>query len=235
MNNNTGWALPPLEGFKQCQKEHWSGTLKEQSVEGCQLYGYIEVSKVAGKFKLAPGKSFQDNHVHIQFVTIGKDGRISMSFQDLDDGSRKPLNISHHIRSISFGEPIPGVENPLDGIRVQAESQMVMYQYFLKIVPTVYRKASGVSVWSNQYSYTKHERVVKHGHMGDDQHAGVYFVYELSPMLIQYTERRRSFMHFMTGVCAIIGGIFTVAGLIDSMIYHSAKAIKKKIDIGKAT
>jgi len=60
-------------------------------------------------------------------------------------------------------------------------------------------------------------------------------LYELSPMLVQYTEKRRSFMHFLTGVCAIIGGIFTVAGLIDSMIYHSAKALKKKIELGKAT
>ena len=74
----------------------------------------------------------------------------------------------------------------------------------------------------------------------------------------------RSFMRFLTGVCAIVGGIFTgkacqplissisfycsysslftfvrflfsVAGLIDSMIYHSSRALQKKIDLGKAT
>ena len=75
-------------------------------------------------------------------------------------------------------------------------------------------------------------------------------------------------MHFLTGVCAIVGGIFTgkarlfvciflavlgcpfssstflwyliafffaVAGLIDSMIYHSSRALQKKIDLGKST
>jgi hypothetical protein len=42
-------------------------------------------------------------------------------------------------------------------------------------------------------------------------------------------------MHFLTGVCAIIGGVFTVAGLIDSLIYHSAKAIQKKMELGKLT
>lgn len=68
-------------------------------------------------------------------------------------------------------------------------------------------------------------------------------------------------MHFLTGVCAIIGGVFTgkyllaksadytqnfiakftiffyfpVAGLIDAFIYHSARAIQKKIDLGKAS
>lgn len=28
---------------------------------------------------------------------------------------------------------------------------------------------------------------------------------------------------------------FSVAGLIDSMIYHSSRALQKKIDLGKAT
>ena len=39
----------------------------------------------------------------------------------------------------------------------------------------------------------------------------------------------------MTGICAIIGGVFTVAGMIDSMVYHSAKALQKKIELGKAS
>ena len=45
----------------------------------------------------------------------------------------------------------------------------------------------------------------------------------------------RSFAHFVTGICAIIGGVFTVAGMIDSMVYHSAKALQKKIELGKAS
>ena len=45
----------------------------------------------------------------------------------------------------------------------------------------------------------------------------------------------RSLGHFLTGVCAIIGGVFTVAGLIDSVIYHSVKTLQKKIELGKAS
>lgn len=64
---------------------------------------------------------------------------------------------------------------------------------------------------------------------------GVFFMYDLSPMMVQLTESRRSLAHFLTGVCAIIGGVFTVAGMVDSMLYHSQRALKKKIEIGKAT
>ena len=28
-------------------------------------------------------------------------------------------------------------------------------------------------------------------------------------------------------VCAIIGGVFTVTGLVDSIVYHSSKVMKK--------
>jgi len=214
-----GWALSDPDNIAQCKREHWKDQFKEQESEGCQVYGYIEVSKVAGNFHIAPGKSFQQNHVHVH---------------DLQPFGAKQFNVSHEIRSLSFGVPIPGVNNPLDGTNVSSLSGGEMYQYFVKIVPTVYKKLSGENVWSNQYSFTKHKRQVRQM-TGEHGLPGFFVLYELSPMLVQYSEKRRSFMHFLTGVCAIIGGVFTVAGLIDSMIYHSAKALKKKIELGKAT
>jgi len=60
-------------------------------------------------------------------------------------------------------------------------------------------------------------------------------MYELSPIMVKFTEERKSFTHFLTGVCAIIGGVFTVAGIIDALVYHSLRNIKKKIEIGKQT
>ncbi|XP_013399294.1 endoplasmic reticulum-Golgi intermediate compartment protein 3-like [Lingula anatina] len=109
-----------------------------------------------------------------------------------------------------------------------------MFQYFVKIVPTTYVKVGGQVLTTNQYSVTKHSKTISKG-LGETGLPGVFFMYELSPMMVKYTEKQRSFMHFLTSVCAIIGGIFTVAGLIDSMIYHSAKAIQQKIDLGKAS
>ena len=42
-------------------------------------------------------------------------------------------------------------------------------------------------------------------------------------MQVQYREEYKSFTHFLTSVCAIVGGVFTVSGLIDSFIYHGQK------------
>jgi len=55
------------------------------------------------------------------------------------------------------------------------------------------------------------------------------------PNIKKYTESRKSFAHFLTSVCAIIGGVFTVAGILDSFIYHSMRSLKKKVELGKAS
>jgi endoplasmic reticulum-Golgi intermediate compartment protein 3 len=38
---------------------------------------------------------------------------------------------------------------------------------------------------------------------------------------------------FLTRLCGLLAGIFTVAGIIDSFVYHGHRAIKKKMELGK--
>ena len=65
-----------------------------------------------------------------------------------------------------------------------------MYQYFVKIVPTVYRPLSGELVKSNQFSVTKHQRRTNPA-AGETGLPGVFILYDLSPLLVQLTEHRR--------------------------------------------
>jgi len=51
----------------------------------------------------------------------------------------------------------------------------------------------------------------------------VYFHYEISPIMAKVTEGRRSLSSFLTGLCAIVGGVFTVAGMCDSCIYRATR------------
>jgi hypothetical protein len=46
-------------------------------------------------------------------------------------------------------------------------------------------------------------------------------------------QQKSEFLHFVTNVCAILGGVFTVAGIIDAFVYHSDKLIRKKMELGK--
>lgn len=38
--------------------------MDDQPKEGCQIFGNVEVNKIAGNFHIALGQSFEKNHVH---------------------------------------------------------------------------------------------------------------------------------------------------------------------------
>ncbi|KAM6243057.1 endoplasmic reticulum-Golgi intermediate compartment protein 3-like isoform 1-T1 [Spheniscus humboldti] len=190
-----GWAFKNPDTIEQCKREGFSQKMQEQKNEGCQVYGFLEVNKVAGNFHFAPGKSFQQSHVHVH---------------DLQSFGLDNINMTHYIKHLSFGRDYPGIVNPLDGTDVTAQQASMMFQYFVKVVPTVYMKVDGEVVRTNQFSVTRHEKIAN-GLLGDQGLPGVFVLYELSPMMVKLTEKHRSFTHFLTGVCAIVGGIFTVS------------------------
>lgn len=212
-----GWVVSNLNDIAQCRLEGWAQNLKHQDNESCQVFGYLEVNRVAGNFHVAPGRSLQQHHAHVH---------------DLLPYKASEFNLTHTIRHLSFGVKIPGKGNPLDGTFTLAEEGAMMYQYYVKIVPTTYKRLDGMTLSTNQFSVTRHQKSVKTA-LGEQGLPGVFIIYELSPLMVKYTETQRSFTHFLTGVCAIIGGIFTVAGLIDAMIYHSSRVIQKKMELGK--
>jgi len=54
-----GWSLQNVDDIEQCKREGYGDKLREQSDEGCNIHGHVEVNKVGGNFHFAPGKSFQ--------------------------------------------------------------------------------------------------------------------------------------------------------------------------------
>src|SRR5687768_637945 len=91
---------------------------------------------------------------------------------------------------------------------------------------------------TNQFSVTEHFRRIgaKEGQglpgarcllvwlaLTHASRAGVFVFYELSPIMVRFTETRESFSHFLTQLCAILGGVFTVAGIIDRIIYSGLR------------
>ncbi|KAK4747866.1 hypothetical protein SAY87_014452 [Trapa incisa] len=212
---NKGWSLAYMDSVDQCEREGFVQRVKEEDGEGCNIYGSLEVNKVAGNFHFSPGKSFLNS---------------SFNLQDLISTQTDIYNISHKINRLSFGDYFPGAVNPLDGVGWSRDKQYGMYQYFIKVVPTIYTNIGGRTVKSNQYSVTEHLRTSEIGHQA---FPGVFFFYDFSPIKVTFKEEHISFLRFMTNICAVVGGIFTVAGIVDSFVYHGQRAIKKKTQLGK--
>eukprot|EP00201_Polytomella_parva_P020208 CAMPEP_0175043532 /NCGR_PEP_ID=MMETSP0052_2-20121109/3244_1 /TAXON_ID=51329 ORGANISM="Polytomella parva, Strain SAG 63-3" /NCGR_SAMPLE_ID=MMETSP0052_2 /ASSEMBLY_ACC=CAM_ASM_000194 /LENGTH=374 /DNA_ID=CAMNT_0016306611 /DNA_START=547 /DNA_END=1671 /DNA_ORIENTATION=+ len=212
-----GWAL--TVHVVQCEHDAYYEAVEAQRGEGCRMWGQLSVNKVAGNFHFAAGRSFQQGMMHVH---------------DMAPFGDSPLDFSHVINHLSFGKTFPGAIHQLDGSSqrsTQAQTKTLgMYQYFIKVVPTEFQPLDGALTKSNQFSVTKN---YKEGQGMGRSLPGVFFFYDLSPIKVRIAEKKESKLHFLTNVCAIVGGAFTVAGLVDAAIYQGGKIIRKKIEIGK--
>jgi hypothetical protein len=180
------------------------------SDEGCNLRGFIQVAKVPGNFHIS-------SHGRQQLI-----------------GDRFPggINLEHTIHHMSFGSTDvkklfkQAQLHPLDG-KAQRSNIPMLYQYYLDIVPTIYEGTFSTSV-TYQFTGTSSALMVPPAQMG-----AVVFQYQLSPITVRYSSARVSFTHFLTYGCAIIGGVYTVAGLLSRFVHSSAAQIQRRV-LGKA-
>lgn len=47
---------------------------------------------------------------------------------------------------------------------------------------------------------------------------GVYFIYDVSPVQALVEEKNRGFLAFLTGACGVVGGVYTILGLVHTGI-----------------
>ncbi|VDN59192.1 unnamed protein product [Dracunculus medinensis] len=207
--NLRGWQIVDIESVEQCKSDSWVRKLEDYKNEGCRVYGTVQVAKVAGNFHVAPGNPLRTHRSH----------------------SPVKFDASHIIRHLSFGIDYPGKNYPLDGKSFVSSKGGIMFQYYLKIVPTIYKSLTSPNeLFSHQFSVFMNQKDLSLGLSGLP---GFFVQYEFSPLMVKYEEKRRSLSTFLVSLCAIIGGIFTVASLIDSFIYRSSRVLQRKIELSK--
>ncbi|KAI7752488.1 hypothetical protein M8C21_012585 [Ambrosia artemisiifolia] len=186
--------------------------------EGCRVEGFVWVKKVPGNLIIS--------------ATSG-----SHSF----DASQ--MNMSHVVSTLSFGSMITPMmmsdlkrlgpylgagHNRLNGqayITHPEDRANVTIEHYLQVVKTEVIGLSHQLI--ENYEYTAHTSLV-HSH----SIPAAKFHLEFSPMQVLVTENTKPFSHFITNLCAIIGGVFTVAGIVDSILYNTYK-LAKKVELGK--
>ena len=204
---------PPKHKIRQCVHQMMN------TFPGCNMYGAMEVNKVAGNFHFAPGRSFsQEYQTTVQHI------------HEFNPVLNSRFNSSHTVHELSFGERIPHVQYPMDGVSQTIEDQSALFKYFIKVVPTTYKTTGpfGTTIESYQFSFTRH--VIKFATNKEMIIPGVFFVYDLSPIKITYIERSDSLLHFLVRMCAVVGGIFVVSGYIDRVLHKMIKVMTKKTD-----
>lgn len=131
------------------------------------------------------------------------------------------FNFSHIINELSFGAFYPSLVNPLDRTVEATESHFFKFQYYLSIVPTVYSTSSR-SLFTNQYAVTEHSYQV-----GERAVPGIFFKYDIEPMLLSVEETRPSFLKLVVTVVNVFSGVL-VAGHWGFTMTEWARSVMRK-------
>ncbi|KAI0036532.1 Sec1-like protein [Vararia minispora EC-137] len=238
-----GWSFGNPGAIEQCVEEHWSERLQEQSSEGCNINGRVRINKVAGNIQLSPGRSFQAaaSNIYELVPYLKEDGNrhdFSHTIHRLQFSTDDEYNPGKAAVSKRLREQLNIAQNPLDGHIARTSKAQWMFQYFLKVVSTQFVALDGRKTQSHQYSVTQFERDLSTGHGGQTaegvqvQHGGAgvpgaFFNFEISPIEVRHIETRQSFAHFLTSTCAIVGGVLTVASIVDGVLFATQRSFKK--------
>ncbi len=171
--------------------------------EGCRLKGSISVLRLPGNFHVS-------SHA---FFNIIKEFRAN--------GTNINFDITHTVNHIAFGEEKDiefikkefndGIITPLDNIKGEDTGDKKLFEYYLKIVPTEY-----YTLENNRYSVFQFTAI--QNKVESNMIPTIFFRYDISPILVKFSKKNADNFDGLINVCAIIGGMFTIAGILDTLL-----------------
>ena len=190
----------------------------EQQGEGCRFHGTLLVKKVPGNLHITaqapshnqPMQPAEHNVSHIFHHLYFGDDRALLS---ISTAVTSPLSNTHRIAL------------PVHSVNAYGQSITALpsYEYYLKLVPTQYESATG-HIHSG-YQYIAHSNSVA----GRYRVNAIFLRYDVDAITVRFVKTGKSFSHFLVQLCAIVGGVFSVLGMINGMLLSATKTFKNKI------
>ncbi len=190
------------------------------SQEGCALVGKIRVNQVPGEYHV----SFHN------YRSLWRD--FNQKHKDLVP----KIKLSHSFKSLSFGDTTERVVKrfeldpnlffrSFEDINTFKDNQILNYNYFVKIIPYMLVDENwGSTYYAYSFSLTSKSTPFNPQY---DEMPIVNIRYEFSPIMMKVTHLKRDYLHFLTHVSAIVGGVFVVFSIINristNLIYSSDK------------
>lgn len=193
------------------QEEHKAKAQSEEAHPGCMLSGFLLVNRVPG-------------HFHIEARS--------------DHHNLNPVmsNLSHVVNFLSFGKTLNKNEqrrvdaipdafypknsaHPINDREYVNQQLHTAYHHFLKVVSTTIE--FGATHTKRSVKDTVTYQMVAASQLMQFAEAEVpdaRFSYDISPMAVGITRGTKKWYEFLTSVCALIGGTFTVMGLFSGFL-----------------
>jgi len=224
-------------------------------VEGCLITGHIMVHKVPGTLHItphAPDASLSTHAVNVSHtvhhLAFGPKAGLER-WRHVRSEMREA-----HVRQLQNSRKLDGLTFLSREANLTHEHYLKVVSSDVDLIngahAQVYQYISASSSYNTEGERSHHTEagdanpwqveqiaLAPGGHAGAKAHAGdahevpsVKFNYDLSPMHVSVEEIATPFYQFITSACAIIGGVFTVIGLADALLFRLAGLMTKKQD-----
>jgi len=178
-------------------QKYW---VPERPTEGCHLKGMLRIPRVPG---------------HLQFSKFGKGHSVGWA------------DLTHSITAYSFIDPLDdltvgstGLEtNPLDGKSFNSSDKKTAFAHYATLVQTTVDRP-GFLTSDIRPIYQMSVLSVQNS-LNDHHHLGIKFAHDMFPMAVKYEREKKSTLHFLIRMFAILGGLYTIFNIL-----HSATKLK---------
>ena len=204
-------------------------------MEGCRITGYADGSRVPGLVRFTvkgDGTTFDPNLLNM-----------THEIRSFHFGKHKlEPYMADHLLKYNQGSPYERSLKLVDDYEqiFIAKERKLSYQHYIKTVATsmiwaaVGKKPFStyeMSVNTNQFQNDAYDPNT-HPELHQTELPSVVFHYDLSPLQILIREEKETYFRFLVNLCAIVGGVFTVASMIDGVL-HRLTDMAAKVNLGK--
>ncbi|CAM9494222.1 unnamed protein product [Pylaiella littoralis] len=188
--------------------------LHDEKFPGCMVAGHIMVNRVPGNFHV---EAASNSHTFHGATT----------------------NLSHIVHHMSFGEDPPRriqtklnrlsedlrQNSPLDGnIYISPEYHQAPHHY-IRVVGSTYQVSSMKTPWQG-YQMVSNSQMMLYE---EEEVPEARFAYNISPMSVFVRTEKRPWYDFVTKVLAIVGGTFSVIGLVDAAVFRASRKAGRQL------
>jgi len=178
----------------------------EKDHPGCQVSGYLLIDRVPGNFHIQARSPHHDMNPHM--------ANLSHEVHELYVGEPAGKRFIDNGK-VSAPEPVKSKISPMNGNVYITQNLHEAYHHYLKVVTTnleglkmgAKRMKSYQIIQSSQLSYYRNDLVPE-----------AKFILDLSPISVSYRTTSRHWYDYITSLMAIVGGTFTVVGMLESSI-----------------
>lgn len=195
---------------------------------GCKIVGHLLVRRVPGTIQFSvksPEHNFSVRNLNfshqVNHLSFHSSDNIPESVEVGALTNRKVRKLLESGHDVGYYNP---ADNPIYKKKFISEDVHAVHEHYIKVVFTSIKFLGRDSIPTYQHSVSSHSYV-------SDALPVVKLGYDLSPMQVIVSEERRPWYNFVTSLCAIIGGTFTVMGILTSVVHGS---IAKRV-LGKDT